>query len=49
MVKKVLNNIEEVTAFKIDILLNNNLYTRMLANSRYISYRVIKKSFALRY
>jgi hypothetical protein len=49
MARKILNNVEEATAFKINVLLNNNLYARMLANSRYISYRVIKESFALKH
>jgi transcriptional regulatory protein LevR len=49
MARKVLNNIEEVMAFKIDVLFNNNLYIRMLADSGCISYRVIKESFALKY
>jgi hypothetical protein len=31
------------------MLLNNNLYTRTLADSRCISYRVIKESFTLRH
>jgi hypothetical protein len=38
-----------VTAFKIDVLLNNKVYARTLANSRYMSYRVIKESFALKH
>jgi hypothetical protein len=38
--------VEEATAFEIDVLLNNNLYARTLADSGYISYGVIKESFA---
>jgi hypothetical protein len=45
----VLSNIKEATAFEIDVLLDNNLYTRTLADSGYISYRVIKESFALKH
>jgi hypothetical protein len=41
--------VEEATAFEIDVLLNNNLYARTLADSGCISYRVIKESFALRH
>jgi hypothetical protein len=40
---------EEATAFEIDVLLNNNLYIRTLADSGCISYRVIKESFTLKH
>jgi hypothetical protein len=45
----MLSNIEKATAFEIDVLLDNNLYTRTLADSRCISYGVIKESFALKH
>jgi hypothetical protein len=45
----MLNNREEATAFEIDALLDNNIYTRTLADSGCISYGVIKESFALRH
>jgi hypothetical protein len=45
----MLSNVEETTAFKIDVLLDNNLYARTLADSGCISYRVIKESFALKH
>ena len=45
----MLNNVEEATAFEIDVLLNNNLYARTLADSGCISYGVIKESFALKH
>jgi hypothetical protein len=45
-VRKLLDEIEKAIAFEIDVLLDNNVYARTLANSGCISYRVIKESFA---
>jgi hypothetical protein len=47
-VKKFLEETKDATAFEIDVLLDDSVYCRTLADSGCISYGVIKESFALK-